>query len=174
MNIFYLHMNVKQCVKWYVDRHVVKMIIETAQLLCSAIWLSGKEAPYKLTHKNHPCAIWTRANRENWCWLKQLGLALCEEYFYRYNKIHKTESIIKNLECPNLKNESFKEPPQAMPNEYKIENDSIQAYRLLYTIGKKHLHAWKKREIPEFIKEINENFEKLDVFQIRFEKQIKF
>lgn len=74
------------------------------------------------------------------------------------------------MECPDLKNESFKEPPQAVPNEYKIENDSIQAYRLFYTFGKKHLHywktchAWKKREIPEFIKEINENFEKLNVF----------
>lgn len=172
MNIFFLHINPKQCAKWHVDRHVIKMILETAQLLCSAIWICGYEdankevnPPYKLTHSNHPCAIWCRANKENWNWLKELGLALCEEYTFRYGKKHKTQSIIENLVCPKLKNEPFFEPPQAMPEQYKIKNDSIMAYRLLYAIGKRHLHtwktrhAWKNREIPNFVNDILKRIE---------------
>lgn len=160
MNIFFLHLNPKQCAQWHVDRHVIKMIIETAQLLCSAIWMCGIQAPYKLTHKNHPCAIWCRANKENWKWLKELGLALCEEYTFRYGKRHSCQSVIEKLECPNLKEGKFFEPPQAMPDDFKIKNDSIRAYRLFYSIGKRHLHnwktrhAWKNREIPFFVKDI--------------------
>lgn len=165
MNIFFLHLDPKQCAKLHVDKHVVKMILETAQLLCSAIWLSGKKAPYKLTHKNHPCAVWTRANKENWKWLKQLGLSLCEEYTYRYGKIHKTQTVIENLECPNLENGSFHVPPQAMPDKYKNKTNTIRAYRCFYTFEKAHLHSWKNREIPKFIlKEENTKQKCLSVF----------
>lgn len=69
MNIFILDTNPKIAAQYHVDKHVVKMILETAQLLCSAHWLNGSEAPYKLTHKNHPCAIWTRECVENYNWL---------------------------------------------------------------------------------------------------------
>lgn len=156
MNIFFLHRNPKKCAKWHVDRHCVKMILETAQLLCSAIWVFGKDAPYKLTHKNHPCAIWTRSCKENWLWLKELGIALCEEYTFRYEKKHKTYDVIMSLECPELPEKDFFDPPQAMDVKYKKE-DTIEAYRNLYIYGKDHLHfwknrhAWKNRKIPKFI-----------------------
>jgi hypothetical protein len=156
MNIFYLHHNPKRCAKWHVDRHVVKMILETCQLLCSAIWLSGGTAYCKLTHANHPSAIWTRANKSNWNWLKELGIALCEEYTYRYGKIHALDSVIRELEVPDIPDGDFFPPTPAMSDEYKA-SDSITSYRNYYILGKSHLHfwktrhAWKNRNIPSFI-----------------------
>lgn len=149
---------------YHVDRHVVKMILEISQLLCTALWLAPdfdpeNPPPYKKTHENHPSAIWTRASKANWKWLKKLGLALCEEYTYRYGKVHKTEEVLRKIKCPNLPNKEFTFPPQAMPDEYKHKN-SIVAYRNYYILGKAHLHlkkkghCWKNRNPPPFILEI--------------------
>ena len=148
---------------WHVDRHVVKMILELCQLLCTAIWLSGGEAYCKPTHQNHPSAIWTRANKSNWLWLQTLALALCEEYTFRYGKQHKLETIIRELQVPDLPDEDFYDPPQAMPVEYKHE-DAITAYRNYYILGKSHLHfwknrhAWKNQNIPKFITDAIPNY----------------
>lgn len=158
MNIFFLHLLPRICALYHVDRHVVKMILETCQLLCTAIWVTGGEAPLKKTHENHPSAKWARESRKNWKWLRQLGLALCTEYTYRYGKIHKLESTIRDLKCPDLPRIDFTCPPLAMPDEYKDKNQ-ITAYRNYYITGKKHLHlwknrhAWKNRDIPPFILE---------------------
>lgn len=164
MNIFYLSFKPKRCARYHVDRHVVKMILETCQLLCSALWMINteeelKENPpvCKLTHKNHPSAIWARANKNNWLWLQQLGIALCEEYTFRYEKKHKLEDAIRSMIVPGLVDEPFFPPTQAMPDEYKCES-SKKAYRAYYIKGKAHLHywknrhAWKKRNIPKFIR----------------------
>jgi len=158
MNIFFLHRNLRKCVRYYIDQHTYKMILETCQLLCCAIWMTTPEnpPPYKKTHWNHPAAIWARASKENWLWLQKLGLTICKEYTYRYDKIHKTEAIIASLKCPNLPDKKFTDPPQMMPDEYKHE-DVITAYRNFYILGKSHLHfhksrhAWKRRKIPSFI-----------------------
>lgn len=151
MNIFYLHYIVRICARYHVDRHVVKMCLETAQLLCTAIIESGGTAPYKSTHKNHPSAKWARQSKRNWKWLKRLGIALCREYTYRYDKEHKCEQIIRSLECPDLPDVPFTRPPQAMADEYKHE-DTLIAYRNYYSYGKKHLHSWTRRDKPEWIK----------------------
>lgn len=156
MNIFFLHLDPRICAMYHVDRHVVKMILETCQLLCTAIWLCGDEAPYKKTHENHPSAKWARASKKNWQWLHSLGLALCKEYTHRYGKTHKSEKALRSLTCPDLPDLDFTEPPQAMPNEYKHKN-TITAYRNYYILGKHHLHMWKKRhawksrDVPPFI-----------------------
>jgi len=159
MNIFYLHHNPATCARYHLDRHVVKMIIELAQLLCTAIWSTGIEAPYKSTHFNHPCGKWVRQNKSNWKWTYELAIELCKEYTYRYGKQHKTQTILEQLKCPNLPDGEFTPPAQAMPNEYKNENSMI-AYRAYYAYGKQHLHrwkkrhAWKKRRPPKFIRNI--------------------
>lgn len=160
MNIFYLSKDVRKCARYHVDRHVVKMILELCQLLCTAIWLSGGTAYCKPTHKNHPSAIWTRANKSNWLWLQQLAIALCEEYTYRYDKKHSLEDVIRQLQVPNIPDGAFYPPTPAMPDKYKeaYPDDSLLAYRYYYVDGKKHLHfwkdrhAWKKRDIPKFVK----------------------
>ena len=157
MNIFYLHRLASVCAKYHCDKHVIKMILETAQLLCSAVWVYGNEAPYRLTHKNHPSAIWARANKQNWLWLKDLGLELCKEYKYRYgeHKEHKSQKIIEELQCPDLPDEDFTQPTQAMPDEYK-DDDSVVAYRCYYIFEKAHLLTWKRRKTPKWIREFLE------------------
>ena len=80
MNIFYLDEDVKKCAEYHCDKHCIKMILETAQLLCGVHWATGGDAPYRLSHKNHPCAIWARESYSNYVWLTDLGFALCNEY----------------------------------------------------------------------------------------------
>lgn len=162
MNIFFLHMNPTLCALYHVDKHVVKMILETCQLLCSVHYmvLSPYIPPYKLTHKNHPCAIWARNSLANYIWLVELGKALCEEYTYRYNKIHKCQQILFQLEnnLPPISDIGFTPPAQAMPDVYK-DQDAIEAYRQYYFFGKNDLLSWKKRDIPHWIQEIKMIFE---------------
>ena len=70
MNIFYLDEDPKLCAQYHCDRHCVKMVLETAQLLCTAHWMTGGEAPYKKTHFNHPSNKWapTMYGYVIWVW----------------------------------------------------------------------------------------------------------
>lgn len=152
MNIFFLDFDVKKCAKYHCDKHVVKMILETAQLLCSAHHVTGGTAPYKLSHKNHPCSIWVRASLSNYLYLCELGLALGEEYTYRYGKKHKSIEVIEWClqNRPNIHDVDFTTPPMAMGNEYKIGNDVIESYRNYYRGAKSGIVSWKNREVPDW------------------------
>ena len=152
MNIFYLDKEPKLCAQYHVDKHVVKMILETAQLLSTTHWVLGGEGPYKQTHKNHPSAIWARSNKSNYTWLCELGMELCKEYTHRYGKTHKTQQHIEWLSTniPNIPDGKFTQPTLAMPEQYKSD-DHVNSYRLYYNKDKSHLHSWKKRDVPQFI-----------------------
>ena len=149
MNIFFLDSDPKKCAEYHNDKHVVKMILETAQLLCGCHWVIGSEAPYKLSHKNHPCSIWVRSSLENYLWLCELGLELCKEYSYRYGKKHKSQQIIEwcVVNKPNIPDIPFQNPPKAMPEVFKVE-DVTQSYRNYYIGAKKDFCNWKNREVP--------------------------
>jgi hypothetical protein len=157
MNIFVLDLNTDKCAKYHCDKHVVKMILETAQLLCGVHHVINQlndQIPYKLSHKNHPCAIWARECLENYIWLCDLGISLSEEYKYRYGKIHKSKSIIEwcILNKPNLKeNSDMTSFALAMPDECKT-NNAIQSYRNYYMMEKRGIATWKNRDIPEWYK----------------------
>ena len=69
MNIFVLHKDPKIAAQMACDKHVIKMILETAQMLCTAARTKGAWAPYKQTHKKHPCTLWAAATKANWVWL---------------------------------------------------------------------------------------------------------
>jgi hypothetical protein len=102
MNIFYLSPHPKIAAKWHCDKHIVKMILEYAQLLSTAHHeLDGVPSIecYKSTHKNHPSAIWARENDKHYKWLWALLYETCKEYTRRYNKVHATErkGIVQNL-----------------------------------------------------------------------------
>ena len=94
MNIFYLDKDPVIAAQMHCDKHVVKMILESAQLMSTAHrFLDGdryadKNGLYKLTHKNHPTAIWVRKSKENYMWTWNLLDALLQEYTKRYNKHH--------------------------------------------------------------------------------------
>jgi len=152
MNIFFLDFDTKKCAEYHCDKHVVKMILETAQLLCGVHWVTGFEAPYKLSHKNHPCAIWTRTSLSNYLYLCDLGLELCKEYTYRYGKKHKSQDVIEwcLVNKPNIHDVDFTTPPLAMGDEFKIGCDVIESYRNYYIEGKKDIVSWKNREVPKW------------------------
>lgn len=152
MNIFVLDEDVKKCAQAHCDKHVVKMLVEYAQLLCSAYYFTGEDhlAPYKLTHKNHPCAIWTRGSLSNWRWLRDLGIELHREYTHRYGKTHASGVVIEGLKEPSLEDCGLTPFAQAMPVEF-YELDAVAAYRRYYNIDKKKLLAYSKREVPSWI-----------------------
>lgn len=157
MNIFYLVHDAHLCAVAHGNRHVIKMILETCQLLCSVYHMTtpGVDVPYKLTHKNHPCAVWARKSLDNYNWLLQLGLALCCEYTHRYGKVHASHKVLVHLStisAPSIPSLGFTPPPQAMPVVYHNGTSSVEAYRLYYKQEKRHLFAWKRRDMPEFLK----------------------
>ncbi len=152
MNIFVLDWDVKKCAVYHNDKHVVKMILETAQLLCGVHHLTDNNTthiPYKLSHKNHPCAIWTRQSLSNYLYLCELGLELCNEYSFRYGKRHKSQDVIEWCmeNKPKIVDIGFTKPPMAMPDKYKVD-DVVESYRNYYLGEKKHFSFWKKRSSP--------------------------
>lgn len=154
MNIFFLDNDVRKCAIYHNDKHVVKMILETAQLLCGVHWVAESTylIPYKLSHKNHPCAIWTRKSLTNYLYLCELGLELCEEYTYRYGKRHKSQDVIEwcLVHRPNIQDIGITEQPQAMPEQYKVKGNTVQSYRNYYMGEKKGFCTWKNRETPNW------------------------
>jgi hypothetical protein len=157
MNIFILDLDPKKCALYHVDKHATKMCVEYAQLLCGVHWVTESEylIPYKLSHKNHPCSIWARECIENYVWLCDLGLSLCEEYTYRYGKRHKSQDVIEwaLLHKPNLMENGDITPfALAMPDECK-RNSPVDSYRLYYIKHKVNISTWKKRDIPNWFKE---------------------
>jgi len=154
MNIFFLDWDTKKCAEYHCDKHVVKMILETAQLLCGAHHVTHQvthQVPYKLSHKNHPCAIWVRESLSNYLYLCDLGLELCKEYTYRYGKRHKSQDVIEwcITNKLNICDKGFTEPPKAMPDQYK-EKDVIKSYRNYYIFEKFKFAVWKNREPPDW------------------------
>lgn len=158
MNIFFLHNSPKTCAEQHCDKHVVKMILESAQLLSTAHHvIDGDDAIsaiYKSTHKNHPSAIWARKSRAHYTWLWQMLYHLCKEYTHRYGKVHKVErdNLLYTLQSPpqNLKNDTWIEDPiPAMPEEYKTIS-SLQSYHNYYKGAKAKFARWTNRDVPEW------------------------
>lgn len=142
MNIFYLDRDPYKAAEKHYNKHVVKMVLEAAQLLCTAHHVSGDgNVPYKKTHINHPSAVWVRFSKANYLWCYNYMLALGAEYTKRYGKSHltieKCKEVLSNVPC-NITNTEFNDPPQCMPDEFKMA-DAIQGYQKYYEIGKAHL-----------------------------------
>jgi hypothetical protein len=155
MNIFVLDKDPKKAARMQGDKHVVKMILETNQLLSSAHWMSGGTAHYKLTHKNHPCSKWVRESLSNYKWLCTHGMALCEEYTKRYGRIHKTQKVNEDLckNLPDIPEKGLTEFPLAMPDDVKTPGDPVKSYRDYYMKHKKNIVKWNHSEKPEWYKE---------------------
>ncbi len=155
MNIFYLDEDPKLCAQYHCDKHCVKMIIEGVQLLSTAHWMTGGEAPYKKTHINHPSNKWVRESLSNYVWLCDMTMELCKEYTYRYGKTHKTQQHLEwcIVNLPNIEDKGFTEMPQGMPDECKRENP-IDGYRNYYNVEKAYMCKWKNRITPEWFNPI--------------------
>ncbi len=156
MNIFFLEKDPRLCAQAHVDRHVVKMILESSQLLETAHIVNNSVTPYHtgtIGWKNHKCAVWVRESRANYEWLCDLGVELCKEYTNRYGKIHsyvERFSWYKN-NVPNIPDIGMTTPAMAIEKSCIIEGDPIGSYRKYYNTCKRHLFNWKSGIIPEWV-----------------------
>ena len=175
MNIFYLAEDPKVCAQDHCDKHVVKMILEYAQLLSTAHrvldgkhtkvlsnsgkryvsnWImddSSDAVLYKVAHVSHPSNIWTRTSGHHYIWLWRLWHNLCLEYTERYNKTHMSWKKIRSyisLLPQNIQDNGFKEPPQCMPDDCK-EISAVKAYRKFYKTHKREFATWKT-QVPSW------------------------
>ena len=160
MNIFYLDTRPRISAQYHCDKHVVKMILESAQMICTvANELTGKQvAPYKSTHKNHPCVKWMQEDYINFSYVLNLMWYLDEERKYRFgsNKTHTSvekihDSGIITLIMQYLPERALTEIPLCMPDACKVRNDAVQSYRNYYVREKKHLHKWTRRGMPYWL-----------------------
>lgn len=155
MNIFVLDRNPVLSAQFHCDTHVVKMCLESAQILCTALHkqeVNPDLVPYRKTHTNHPCCRWASFSIDNFYQLCERGLELCREYTYRYDETHKCEGVINT--CQYLARTQISDKstfytnnssrhPQAMPEEYK-DSDVVWAYRQYYINEKSDIATWNK------------------------------
>ena len=149
MNIFYLDKDPHEAPRYLYNKHVVKMILETAQMLCTAHhhYGQGDNVPYKSAYYNHPSTKWARESLQNYNWLFKYFTSINLEYFTRYKKIHKTFIKCNNslVNAPiGIPNTGFTQPPQCMPDQYK-DKCSIVAYWNYYINDKKHIARKNER-----------------------------
>ena len=154
MNIFLLDWDHEQCARWHCDKHVVKMPLETTQMLSTVHWRYDEPGPYRPVHQKHPCTLWAGQTLTNYQWLLKLGLALCDEYTYRYGRVHGCQKVLQLLtNAPQqLTAQGFTPFAQAMPPEYK-DHDPIAAYRRYYINDKAKLCVWKTRPTPPWMQQ---------------------
>jgi hypothetical protein len=182
MNLFILDKDPILAAQLQCDKHVVKMIVESAQMLSTAHrMLDGvlKRAPsksgktmskhwtlpddregvlYKAVHMAHPCTVWTMQSNNNYAWHWVHFAALCDEYTYRYGKVHATDTLLR---------EKLKRLPRNIPVGYLTQqplamksnpecmhlNDPVRSYREFYqTKQDRFKMVWTKREVPEWFK----------------------
>ena len=154
MNIFMLDSSMDKCVKYHCDKHIVKMPLETTQMVCT-IAHRYFIPPYLPVHAKHPCTLWGGMNKRNFHWLLMFGFALCKEYTFRYGRTHDCEKVLyeAGYECLHyVPHGEYTDPPQAMPDEYK-HPDVIEAYRRYYYFEKSRFAKWTKRPKPFFMEE---------------------
>ena len=147
MNIFVLDNDIVACAQAHCDRHVVKMTLECAQLLSTTCRLEGLEAGYRATHPNHPSALWARSSLANYLWLLGLGLALAEEYTFRYGKRHRSAEVMAALPVPGLPDIGQTPFVQVLPERYRRDN-AVLAYRTYYLEEKHSFATWTRRPPP--------------------------
>lgn len=165
MNLFILSLNQQQISEWMFDSHIVKIILEAVQMLCTAKRVVDPDDPsndaiYKIAHLNHPVSKWVRASRENYIWTLCLVYRMHEEWRYRFGhpntKYHKSYlmalHLIKHIpDREKFEYEGLGPFAQAMPNEYKREEDAVEAYKQYYmSESKRRLAKWTGRERPEW------------------------
>jgi len=163
MNIFYLDPDPETCARYHCDKHVLQMIREAAMMLSTTCRLKfgmTDNILYQACYQHHPCTKWTMETYGNFKWLKRLGLGLCDEYTYRYGKVHKTRAVIEACIMPLdfvelFPNDPFgsfeiTNRPQCMPEDYK-DFDPMFAYRNYYLAEKTYLLKYTRRPVPDWI-----------------------
>jgi len=180
MNIFVLDTDPAKAAQMQCDKHVVKMIVESAQMLSTAHRLldgemgrkkskSGKTTVkswtlpderdsilYQAVHVGHPCTVWTTESAQNYTWHYFHFIALCEEYRHRYGKTHQTDTLLSEiLSRPpnNIRNTKLTPFALAMKANPECINEAypVASYRKFYQTKQLRFNMrWTNREIPEW------------------------
>lgn len=179
MNIFVIDECPVKAAQQQCDKHVVKMIVEAAQMLSTAhrildgneelrLSKSGKrqvkyythpyldDILYKAVHHNHPSTVWTRESKDNYIWHYKHFVALCDEYTYRYGRKHFTDNKLRSILAEVPKN-----IPDIGPTPVKLAmgdspecmfpEDPVKSYRLFYhTKQDRFKMVWSKRDVPSW------------------------
>lgn len=135
MNIFVLHDNPIRAAEMMCDKHIPKMVVETAQMMASALRRHGvtdermpltkSGTPYKGGYRHHPCTVWAGDSWKNFDWLTSHGIALCTEYTFRFGKKHGCEDAICHMNAmhvdgfSHLNGDSLTPFALAMPEEFR-------------------------------------------------------
>ena len=169
MNIFFLHKDPQWAANALCDKHVPKMLLESAQMLSTAVHQHQSEfqkklcdeekkvtpnSLYKSAYPNHPMTKWVGFNRGCFRWALENAVFISQEYCKRFKKLHKSSAVINTIYDNNyiddIPDGFFKEPPQCMPDEYK-DKDYVTAYRRYYNNDKKYFAKWEKgRSCPKW------------------------
>jgi len=173
VNIFVLDRDPGRAARYHCDKHVVRMVLETAQLLSTALWAVDEPSArrlerngliYRPTHRRHPCALWTAQCPGNYRWLARLGMALVAEYQYRYEaRHHRSAPVIEycadsgmDLICRAQRDTGGRRRRTpfalAMPGEYKSA-DAVASYRRYYLAEKAPFCCWTRRRVPRWFSE---------------------
>jgi len=174
MNIFVLDSDAATSARMMCDKHVVKMIVETAQMLSTAHRVLDGEQTIRITKSNrkikhwvhpdpekdrvlclptmvnHPCTVWSMQTDSNYSWLYDHGIGLLKQYTLRYGKVHSMQNLFGHhlIEAPNKIQTGELTPfAQAMPDKYRC-CDAITAYRNYYIGEKKRFAKWSRSQIP--------------------------
>ncbi len=172
MNIFFLSADPRRCARWHCDKHVVKMILESTQILYTAHHVNGgtaiveKSAPicestgkrgYKNHAAKHPSVKWASATLPHYMWLCHMALFLVDEHAFRFQpaRRHSCEVHLNWLLThppPELRTKLkwLSAPTPAMPDEYKVSSDIVECYHAYYNGAKKEkgLFKWTRRHVP--------------------------
>lgn len=184
MNIFVLEDCPVKAAEVQCDKHVVKMIVESGQMLSTAhrmldgdlevyINANGRKARrynlndwrqqvlYKAVHYHHPCTVWTMESSENYKWHYEHFLALCDEYTYRYDKTHKTDRILRDI----LSVMPVNMPQKNTLTEFKLAmkanpecialGDPVKAYQAFYQTKQTRFNmVWTRRDVPDWFQRV--------------------
>jgi len=160
MNIFFLDKTPELSAKMLCDKHIPKMLLESCQMLSTALRQNGYEDDYlyKLAYPNHPMTKWVGHNRSNFMWAFKNADEISKEYLKRFGKIHKSNRILDFIVDNNMQKHITKQmhpdyittPPQCMPDEYK-DDDYVTAYRKYYQGAKAYFAKWQRGvDAPEW------------------------
>ena len=147
MNVFRCDPSPSLSARALADRHVVKMALESAQILST---VTG--GPYKPTHARHPATLWAGASRVNAVWLLAHGIALCDEYTRRFGKVHACAPVLTGIDLSNLPDVDGTPPVYCGPDD--VAGDTVEArYRNL--LARKYVEwgvmaRWTKAERPRW------------------------
>ena len=157
MNIFVTDRDPEQSARNLCDKHVPKMVLESAQMMSNAYYVNGwaTTAPYRQLMIKHPCSIWALKSKANYEWLGIHAIEICREYTKRFNKVHACQNVIESCLAKSDKMKwtslNLTEHVQVMPLIYR-HDDVIKAYRSYIKDGKQFAKWNKGTEAPSWMK----------------------